>query len=277
MEIKQHIGFRNELAPELLSYLRKNSICFSGDKVISSLEITESNPHWEQINRYIKMYGISTITETEFSKNELSQAEWLRIRSIWKNGYPQPENDYAYEELTYTREQCCDECGCGLIQIDAFRLNKQTNWGKRHFFELNWVGDEIFTSNIAKTVFDKNKITGITFRCVKNKSNTDRIPDTYQLAVPFLLEKGLDLERTVFKKIYICPQCKETKYLHSGRGPIAFKKEIFTDAPDIVKTQEIFGDGHYATRLILIRQKVYQTIIENNLEKGLVFEKVELT
>lgn len=276
MEIKQHIGFRNECVPALLSYLKENGINFSYDKFISSLDITESDPHWKKISNYISMYKLSPITETIFSKEELSQAEWLCVRSTWRNGYPQPEDDYGYEELTYTREQYCAECGCGLVQCDAFRLKKQPNWRCRHFFELNWIGDELFISNVAKSVFENNAITGVTFHCVKNKKGTDEIADTHQLVVPFSLKKGMDIERTAITKVHLCQKCGETKYVYSGRGPMVFKKEIFNNVPDVVKTQEMFGDGHWTSKLILLRQKVYQTIIDNNLEKGLVFKKVEL-
>ena len=52
--------------------------------------------------------------------------------------------------------------------------------------------------------------------------------------------------------------------------------EIFEHAPDIVKTGEVFGDGHYIARIILINQKVYRAIVDNHLERGLVFEPIEL-
>ena len=91
-----------------------------------------------------------------------------------------------------------------------------------------------------------------------------------------MLEKGLVKEQTDLKKQSICPCCGKPKYAFSGRGPIAFKKDVFKNAPDVVKTFEEFGEGHFATRLIIVRQNVYQTIKANHLDRGLVFEPVKL-
>ena len=57
---------------------------------------------------------------------------------------------------------------------------------------------------------------------------------------------------------------------------LRFRSEIFDGAPDIVKTAEVFGDGHMSCRDILVRQKVYRLLVDAKLDGGLVFEPVEL-
>ena len=73
-----------------------------------------------------------------------------------------------------------------------------------------------------------------------------------------------------------CPKCHTKKFLPSGIGMMRFHGEVFKDAPDVVKTAEIFGGGHYAARDIIIRNHVYRTLTENLLDSSLVFEPIEL-
>lgn len=278
MEIKNHIGFRNDEASELILYLFTNGIKFDYDEgcSISSLDIYESSPHWPVIAGYIQKYQLLSISETVFTKTELAQAEWLTLRSKWRNGYPQPENDYKYETITYTRDTYCPVCGCGLVQADAFRLKSAPKWGQRHFFELNWIGDEVFASETAKSILEENHISGVEFSVVKSKKGDQIFPNVYQLKISSLADCGLVEEKTGLKHISRCSHCGEIKYTANGRGPLVFLQKTFENTPDVVKTCEYFGWGHYASRKIIISQHVYRIICANHLDRGLVFEPVKL-
>lgn len=46
--------------------------------------------------------------------------------------------------------------------------------------------------------------------------------------------------------------------------------------PDICRTHEDWGWGKGADRLILISQRMYRTIVDNRLDRSLVFEPIQL-
>ena len=272
-----HICFRADEAPKLIQYLESNHIPFSSGEIIWSADILQSDPHWPVISHFMNEYDLFIMPETIFTPEELSAAEWLSIRSEWRAGYPQPEGNFGYEEITYKKDHYCDCCSCGLEQIDCFRIKKAPKWGKRSFFQLNWVGDELFVSNRARQFLEQKNITGISFKEVTNKTGTEIFPDVQQMFIHNLLSKGIVENNASIKKSYVCPKCGSKKYIGSGVGMMQFHKEIFTNAPDVVKTAEIFGDGHYASRMILIRNHVYQILTENLLDSSLIFEPIELT
>ena len=70
--------------------------------------------------------------------------------------------------------------------------------------------------------------------------------------------------------------CGKRKFQTNGRGPFIFKKEAFEGAPDFTKSEEWFGGGASASRLIIVSQKVYKFIVENKLDSSLVFEPIKL-
>lgn len=276
MEVLKYIPFRTDSHPELLNYLMENHIKFDADETISSITILESDPHWLWISDYLKRNNRSTFSETLFSEQELNSAEWLTVRSKWRNGYPQPEDGFAYEGITYSCENNCVDCGTGLYQVDDFRIKKAPNWGKRHFMMLNWVEDELFLDDVAKTVLIDSGLSGMEFRTVKNKRGTETLPDIFQLVVPTVLPEGIVMNHHSIDEIYECNRCGIKKYHPTGVGMHTFQRNIFEGAPDVVKTAEVFGWGHSAPRLIIVSQKMYRVITQWKLDRGLVFEPLEL-
>ena len=274
MQIKERICFRTDEAPKLIRYLEQHDIDFELGEIISSLDILQCNPHWENISRLVKEENLLCQHETLYTKEELQNAEWLYMRSQWKFAYPQPERTFLSEGTTYSK--CCSECGSGSVQIGSFRIKNAPNWKKRAFAELHWVGDELFISDSAKEVLCGNQISGISFSPVQDKSGSAVLPDISQLVIQNKLSKGLILDRDSIRTYETCPSCGTTKSVLSGIGMLCFQKNIFENQPDIVKTGDMFGTMHYASRLILVRQKVYNTIVRNKLDRGMIFEPVRL-
>ena len=275
MEIKQRIVFSGTTHREFVKFLVQNNIPFQdGEPTI--LEITNDTPLKSVVESYVARNDLLCTSETLFSKAEVESAEWLSLRSQWRNGYPQPEEAFAYEDITYTRSGFCQECGCGLVQVQPFRLKKEPKWGKRHFMMLNWVDDELFMSNHARNVFQETYSSDLHFFPVNNKGGSESLSDVYQLVVPFFLTNGINPNSPAINATYQCKCCGKRKYHLSGMGMLEFKKEIFEGVPDIVKTAEVFGWGKSASHQILIRQRLYRFIVENHLERGLVFEPISM-
>lgn len=277
MEIEKRITFRTGEFPELIEFLNTNKIKFDDSGIISLLEIYESDPHWNTIARFTEHPGISVQSRTIFTTAELRNAQWMEVRCVWHNGYPQPEDErFLSESITYDGNKLCKKCGNGLVQIDSFRIKKEPKWGQRHFMQLYWVEDEFFVDDLAKTVLQDEKITGISFREVKDKAGREIISGVNQLELHSLPECGFIPDPKQIKAINYCEKCGSIKYVTNGIGMLKFKKSIFENAPDIVKSADLFGDMICA-RTVFINQKAYQAIIRNRIGRGLIFAPIALT
>ena len=276
MRVKNRISFRAESNNELTSYLSTHGIAWHKGEIVSTVEIFEDSPHWQFIHQYSSEYNIPILSATVFSKSELDNAEWLRVRSQWRCGYPQPEAAFGYRSVTYKAGCRCDTCGAGSDQIAPFRMAKSPNWGKRHFMMLNWVEDELFVSDICRKVLEKENLSCISFGTVGDKKGLATLPNVNQLIITSKLAPGIIEGRRSIDEVFTCACCGATKYHPTCIGMMAFNKHIFDNAPDFVKTAEIFGWGQGAARHIIISSKAYRVLIRNNLTQGLVFEPIEL-
>ena len=284
MEINKHINFLVQDQAELLAYFEQNNITFDKYLDIITLDIYESNEHWPTIEQYVKRSEkqggrkITVLSNTIFSKQELDSAEYFFVRSIWRNGYPQPLDDNKYKKgITYSDDNACSKCGLDLKQIDSFRLEKRPKWGRRHFYMLNWVPDEFFVDEVAKNMLEKSGLSGFSFRSAKNRSGKEVFDNVWQLNIPTVLPKGIITENsTAIRQIWVCPECGKPKYTGSGIGMYKYKKETFNNAPDFSRTYEHFGWGYGMCQNIVINNKVYKFLTENQLDKCLEFRPIEL-
>lgn len=275
MKVKKRILFSKEDHADLLPFLLNQGISFN-DNHVATIEMYDDHIAWPAIETYVTENDLLCLSETIFTKTELENAEWLRVRSQWRNGYPQPENAFEYQNVTYTQANYCHECGCGLHQVRPFRIKKAPKWGNRHFMMLNWVEDELFVSGSAKELLEQSELSGFSFGEVCDKKGNAQIPDIYQLVITGLLDAGLDPDVPSIDAICLCPSCKTKKHHPSGIGMLAFKKSIFDNVPDIVKTSETFGWGNGASNDILVSNSMYRFIVKNHLDRGLVFEPIAL-
>ena len=76
--------------------------------------------------------------------------------------------------------------------------------------------------------------------------------------------------------MYVCESCGTKKYISNGKGMLKYKKEVFENVFDIVKSSELFGSGKVATNEIFVNQKVYKLLSDNKLDRALCFEPIEL-
>ena len=280
MDVQNYVGFSKIDHALLWRYVLQNNIPVNHreDLHMASIELYSSNPHWPWIETYLKQLGWTWQSDTIFTKEEIQQADWMRVRSIWRTGYPMPMDGFKYETITYTREHYCEHCGIGLEQVDSFRMKKVPTWGRRHFFSLFWVEDEFFVSEAVKEAFQTAGITGVSFMPVKNRSGEKDFEGIFQLRIQNTLEEGLVNSPRNLKAIAICEKCGRRKSLDNQGIMLQFRRHVFENAPDIVKTGDYFGVARNKApaREIIISRKVYQTIAKNKLEKNLMFYPIEL-
>ena len=275
MRVNRHIFFDPEKVPGLEEYLASNRIPYESMDAGIVFDIADDSEYWSAISRLAAGFSVC-MSETVFTDQEKREAEWLLLRSKWKNGYPQPESSFSYRNITYTAEHFCPACGIGLRQIDSFRMKTSPKWGGRHFMMLNWIDDELFMDETAMTILQNSGLTGFTFLPVKDKTGTKPLPDICQLVIeraagPGLLTGGSDID-----DVCACKQCGRLKYHPTGIGMHRFSGDALRSLPDICRTHESFGWGQGAGKRILIRQDMYRCLVEHHLDRGLVFEPIEV-
>lgn len=281
MEIDNHVAFSKSKHKLLWEYIVQNSIKADHreDEDIAAVDMYSSNPHWVWIGNYVKAYNVHCLSEPIYNSNELRNAQWMMVRTTWRYGYPEPSSNGSYVDIVYDKASYCGECGAGLKQKAAFCLKKKPNWGRRHFYAPFWIEDELFISDKVKEIFINARITGISFWEVRNKNGDEILPETWQLYICNKTCGGLIVDTDYIRHVSDCPVCGKTKYsaYRENATMMKFKKEALTNAADIVKTHELFGGSPLmAIHHILINQKVYRTIVDNKLDRGLMFYPIEL-
>lgn len=280
MDVWNHVGFSKIVDRQLWEYVQTHNIPVNhkAEEHIASIEMYASDPHWPWVEAYMQTTKRGWVSDTVFTKEEIQQAQWMRVRSEWVTGYPQPMEGFAYKSITYSDDDFCDECGIGLVQNDSFRMKKAPAWGRRHFFSLLWVEDELFVSEAVRKAFSDDGITGVEFMPVKDRNGKATFDGLFQLQIQKTLEEGLVLEPTNICSTAVCSRCGHRKSRGNEGIMLQFRRQIFENAPDIVKTGDYFGvAGNKApAREIVISQKVYQCIVKNRLEKNLMFYPIDL-
>lgn len=280
MDIDNHVGFSKILDSELWKYIQTYNIPVNHKEGehIASIDMYSSNTHWSNIEAILRKTNSYWQSDTVFNKEELACAQWMRIRTVWRTGYPQPMDGFEYQTITYTRDHYCDKCGIGLEQVDAFRIKKVPSWGRRHFFSLFWVEDELFVSEAVKKAFQDDGITGVSFATVKDRTGKNELEGIFQFQILNILDEGLIDNPRNLRSSVLCSKCGRRKSMSNEGIMVQFKHHVFRDAPDVVKTGDYFGvaGNKSPAREIIINQKTYQTIVKNHLDRNLMFYPIEL-
>lgn len=278
MRIKYRYTFKvREKTKEILEYIYKRNLKHKLDKetYILVIEIFEDDKEWSNLNSLMENNNISSLKSCIYSKREKEDAEWLAIRSKYRWGYPQPDDESDYKNVTYDSANYCSSCGCGLIQKESFKVKNEPNWGKRNFLMLNWVETEIFTNNSVVKQLSKYQLKGLAFTDVLNYKTNIKIENLNQIKIENTLNEGiLDIKDTISKKL-ICSKCNSIKYIMTGKG-IAYRQSAFNTRYDMVKSYENFGDGLMCGKLIFISQRLYKILCQNGWDKELSIQPLQL-
>lgn len=90
-------------------------------KGINAVQIEEKV--YSQVKEYIlKWVQGGGIRYPEFTKAELDESFLLAKKTPVSHGYPMPDMDFGYRDITYDLSDYCASCGVGLRQKDAFQI-----------------------------------------------------------------------------------------------------------------------------------------------------------
>ncbi|CAA9194594.1 hypothetical protein [Flavobacterium collinsii] len=212
-----------------------------------------------KVKDYIyKWCGSGGIRYPEFTKEELKKSLLSEKNGGNEHGYPMPDINFGYRELTYDLSDYCPNCGIGFKQKDAFRLKNVPPVGKKQIFSLGWIFDELF---VEKTVYEEIfKPLGIKSREVLKYKKDTPFENTVQLILEETKEK-LNLEGYPTEN---CNVCKRTKYQAMPQGFYPMHKDII--AP-IFKSYEYFGSGASAGKKIFVTKELRDKLIDLKIEK----------
>jgi hypothetical protein len=227
-------------------------------------EISQTDPQWETISSVMRQYHVKgSYIRTEFSSEELLNSEHLVIESNWHNGYPMPDDDNGYLELTYDLSVYCSTCGVGLVQKSPFRLKSDPKWSRKHFFHLNCVFDILFTQpEVWREVFEP---FGVKCRPVLKYKKDTVLDNVVQLDITEYADSTLKRNGL---RVVQCPACHRKKYEYIEYGP--YPTFEIPQPYDLFKTKEYFGSGAAADQLIIVSQKLYRHILKKQV-RGIRF------
>jgi hypothetical protein len=272
MEIWHRVGFGklDNVDSKLDTWgIKYKKIIGLQDYYIILFDIVETNPRWKDVSDLIQKYNASDIYQTVFNKKEILAAEWLRLIPIFQQGYPQPEETWVSNPITYTSH--CPQCGT-FQQGSSFRIKKEPGLGKNDFMSMFWMYALFCTPKVLKEL-ETHQIQGYEIWNVIIHNTDLPAQKVSQLYIPAIAQEGLS-QVDDLKRQY-CYTCQTTKYFPHMKGIMYLKKEVVNLNFDIMQTYEWFGDGHAAYREILISNRLAKLILDQNW-KGIALKPVEL-
>jgi len=199
----------------------------------------------------VALYPESVRSIHEIGVRELSAADFLRVQSTARMGYPEPAMDGSYQSVTYDLAGYCMRCGVGQRQVAPFRMRKRPA-SARAIMGLNWICDELFVNiEVWKEVFEP---LGIGCRPLVLDRTGVEIGSVVQLEIPQLVDLCVDGFPS-----RICARCGRTRYELTALRMVPCPKPAATDAP-IFKSSQYFGNAAMAQRLILVSRTLFRNI-----------------
>lgn len=213
---------------------------------------------FDKLEPLFKQWNAMVTIGSKFSDYDYSNARILNIVPDWQIQYPQPEDDFAYMEVTYDLKNYCSSCGAGAVQKGPFRIQKDVKWGRRKSFVLNWEFDQLFVSNDAyEKIFAP---IGVDFVPVLLHKTGKVIENIKQLKIDTAV-CALKLDNFKFEK---CANCERLKYEPSSYGYFpSFTDETY--APQIIKSQEYVGSGGNAFKWIIVSQSFRKILLAEKM------------
>lgn len=280
MRVKHHYFFRMDSPfEEILNLLEKFEIPYDTDKTIDgnicafSFDIYEDDSGWlefkKKISELINITGepVFPISSNIFDDSELADAQWLSVRSMFNKLY------------LYNKEQSCQltYCDCQQIQINEFRLKEVIKWGRNHIFSPFNAQDELFVDDYAKNILSMSDLKGYEYWKVKKSFTNVYIPNVYQLKTScYLPMNSVVVQRDDIEDNDVCPKCGRHRYIVKFLYVLKIKKDRLIDIPcDILRTSDTFGYG-FGQSYLLITNRFYQILKENNLTRNLEIQPVKL-
>jgi len=274
MNIKHHITIH--LTPETRKLLTETGVKAVKTPLstapgpfdyLVSLDVQEKDPRWKEFSSIKNALDIRII---EYSKSDLLKARWLTMRS-WL-----PTVDLAREDESFTiTEPISEGLARHRVKSGHLYLKRQPNWGKRHFLSTYSLGEYALLCNDKAKQFFKEHGMQVTCEPVFNALSDEPIDNTFFLSPDHVLPLGAIHQNASETKIQ-CPVCGKIQYDFGSDHELHISSVSLDDARMICRTPEMFGGGNIAFSITVISQNTYRELLNERLQRFLVFEPVYL-
>jgi hypothetical protein len=275
MEIWHRITF-NAFSKQIFFEIIKNlnvkhkSLQLPGDGgLLVFVDIAESDSNWLEVSRLISSLGAADMKETFFTDEEIRSAEWLRMTSVFEQGYPQPKISWPFKQAD--REIICSKCAI-YRQIAPMHIAKEPHLGKKSFMHTIWTNEIFCTPDVVQGLEGIQAKGYGAWDVILHKSGlvSEKL---HQLYIPTISSPGFIAEEDLGR--VVCPECGTTKFYAHMRGIMQVKKEAIIHDTDFMLTNEWFGSGYLAWREILVSNRVASFILNKGWQ-GVRFKVVEV-
>lgn len=216
----------------------------------------------------------SEFKEDVYSKEEIESSELLRMIPNAYCGYPKPDMDDGYMEVSYNYNSGCSYCSQGKLQNAPLRM-LSPKMGRNDISGIHWVYEYVVTQRL-KNLIEKEGFTGYEFWPVINHKTSKPFEDFYQLFIA-----GTMPSMSKEAKIVPAPGVKQCDCRKKGymlkETPVYERNAIASVASvrDFNKTFEWVGGGETTWQLPIISKRVYD-FIKNNQIRGVWFIPVKV-
>lgn len=277
MEIEHRVTINGDTDTNFFSEVKRLGIEYivsplpGHDVGLVTFEIAESDPRWGSIQKMIDLYGASNLIGTFFSPEEIVNSEWNRLVPLHEWGYPQPQKQMKWIELTY--ENVCPKCGVGYKQKAPFLLSKEPKLGRNHFYTLYWTYT-VFCKREVLDVLKTYQITGYEAWNPIIQSSNQPSSIVSQLIFPEITAPGLaEVDKNDPE---VCSNCGIIKYAHHRRGKLHYRRESLGMDNDFQLTSEWFGSGgHDGFREVIVSNRLSRLILSKGW-RGATLKPLEL-
>jgi hypothetical protein len=214
------------------------------------VHIADFDERWPRVKEAVERHDLSCYAYAKFSKHDYLTAPYLCLDWPGGRGYPQPEKNFGFLNITYDGNGCA-KCGVGYRQVAPFRLSSVPVWKRNKVFGVGWVFDAFF---MPEEVFDAAfKPFGARSWPVEKHRPNFVIPNTVQLMV----EKEVKIreEKLVAD---VCAKCGYNKLYIPLTSYVPSPAE--DPQTDIFVSHQFFGSGGSADRVTYVSQRLYQHV-----------------
>jgi hypothetical protein len=273
MKILHRIAF--SARPNLESRLESLGVSLEksplpGGHYLVLFDINELDPIWLQVEPVIRYEPKSDIWETSFEREEILSAEWNRLRVTYEQGYPQPEQTWAFEPVNLSQK--CPKCGAGYTQNAPYRISKEPRMGKNDFVTLYWTNTVLGKKQVISQLHEHDMRGYDIWDVILHRTG---IPSgvVSQILPVQITSDGLSHENKL--KSVTCDYCGITKFAYHSKGYMHYARDAIRDDVDILYTSEWFGSGGTAFHEILISNRFVRYALDGGW-KGIALKPIKL-
>lgn len=272
MRIQSRIIFHMD-PPEAEQLLSKFNLSAKKNQRMQVVKLFVDSDYYLQLTQELVRRGVefSEYKTEVYSKKEIETSELLRIIPNTYCGYPQPEMDDSYFEVSYDPNSVCPKCLQGGVQKNPFQMFKP-KIGKSDIAGIHWVLELIITQRL-KEIIEAEGLTGVEFWPVVNYRKKTEYEGLYQL---FITNEMPPMSPEA--EIVRAPDVRECECGKKGyvrKGVPVYSRESLVNIKDFNKTHEWLGGGETTWQSKIVTKKVYD-LFQQHKVRGVRFEPVKI-